>query len=152
MRLHRIWIAIAALAGIPVAGMGLLLAVPATMDGSPAALLLLFPTFLVGWASSLFFRLIRDTRALSLRRNLFAFYIVTGTASVWATTWDFSRDGVQGQMFSPWTMLATAAFFLVPVMHLLFVQPGNEPGATPNGSPAECPGNSKAAGEPPLVR
>jgi hypothetical protein len=44
MRLHRIWIAIAALAGVPVAGMGLLLAVPAAMDGSPAALLLLAPT------------------------------------------------------------------------------------------------------------
>ena len=64
MRLHRIWIAIAALAAVPVAGMGLLLVVPAAMDGSPTAHLLFAPTFLVSWASTLFFRLIRDTRAL----------------------------------------------------------------------------------------
>ncbi len=152
MRLHRIWIAIAALAGVPVAGMGLLLVVPAAMDGSPAALLLLLPTFLVFWASMLFFRLIRSARTPSARTSLFAFYIVTGTVSTWATTWEFSRDGVQGQTFSPWAMLAIAAFFLVPVMHLLFVQPENKPGASPDGSPAECPGNSEAAGEPPLVR
>jgi hypothetical protein len=117
--------------------MGLLLVVPAAMDGSPAALLSLLPTFLAGWAVALFFRLSRSARTPSVRRNLFAFYIVTGTVSVWATTWDFSREGIQGQIFPPWTMLAATAFFLVPVMHLLFVQPGSEPVATPNGSPAE---------------
>jgi hypothetical protein len=131
--------------------MGLLLVVPAAMDGSPAALLLLLPTFLVGWAVALFFHLTRSARTPSVRKNLCAFYIVTGTASVWATTWDFSREGIQGQTFSPWTMLATAAFFFVPVLHLLFVQPGNEPGATPNGSPAGRPGNSEVGGDLPSV-
>jgi hypothetical protein len=37
MTLHRIWIAITALAGLPVAGLGLLLVVPAALDCSSDA-------------------------------------------------------------------------------------------------------------------
>jgi hypothetical protein len=61
---------------------------------------------------------------------------VTGGVAVWAATWDFSRDGVQAPMFSPWTTVAVALFFVVPFLHLLFspvaTRPDTEPVASAN--------------------
>jgi hypothetical protein len=152
MMLHKIWIGIAVLAGLPVAGLGLLLVTPAALDRSPAALLLVVPVVLVTWAIVVFVRLVRSGRSLSsLRGNLLAFYIVTGAVSVWASTWEFSRDGVHGQMFSPLEMLAVSVFFLVPIVHLMLAPGTTEPGASPNGGRAEPLGGSGVSGGPPSV-
>src|ERR1039457_4326259 len=96
MTLHKAWLAISALAGLPLAGLGLLLLVPAALDRSPAVFFLMAPSLLVVWAIALLVRVIRSRCVESaLRRRLFAFYAVSGGIAVWAATWDFSRDGAQ---------------------------------------------------------
>lgn len=137
MTLHRIWIAITALAGMPVAGLGLLLVVPGVLHRSPATILTLVPLVLVIWASMLFVQLGRPKRGLSfVRGQLFAFYLLTGGVCVWATTWELSRDGDSMQLFSPWVMIAVSTFFLVPFLHLLLSKQTTEPDASPDGGQA----------------
>ena len=133
MTLHKIWIAIAALAGLPVAGLSILLTFPATLDRSPPGLLLLLPEALVAWSIALFVRLLKGGHNVAPQRSsLLAFYIVAGTVSVWATTWPFSRDGRPGQMFSSAEMACVGIFFIVPVVHLIFASPRTEPGTAPD--------------------
>ena len=140
MTLHKAWLAISALAGLPLAGLGLLLLVPAALDRSPAVFLLMAPSLLVVWAIALLVRVIRSRCVESaLRRRLLAFYAVSGGIAVWAATWDFSRDGAQAPLFSPLTRVAVALFFVVPFLHLLFspvaARPDTEPGASPMAAP-----------------
>jgi hypothetical protein len=155
MTLHRVWLAISALVGLPIAGLGLLLLVPAAHDRSPAAVLLLIPAVLVVWAITLFVRLSRRRKSGgTLRRWILAFYTVAGTTSIWATTWDYSRDGIAGRMLSPWTTLAAALFFLFPLIHLLiFCKTTNtEPDAAPNSRPPSQLPTSPEAQAPDSLR
>ena len=156
MTLHKICVGISALAGLPVALLGLLLVVPAGLERSPAVVLLLSPAVLVVWAIVLFVRLVHPRSPQpSLRWRLLAFYVVAGALTGWATTWDFSRDGTQGPMFSPWTTVAAVLFFAVPLAHLLLSprsgRPITEPSASPNGGPATGLGNSAVSEVPPSV-
>jgi len=152
MILHRIWLVISGLAGFPIAGLSMLLLVPAAHQRSPAIVLLFIPVLLVVWAISLFVRFGRD-RAISpsFRRWLLPFYIVTGATVVWVTTWSFSRDGRTEPMFSPWSTLIAGGFFLLPVVHLLFFckTRSTEPDGAANGSQpirSETNQTSSAAG------
>ncbi len=112
--------AISVLVGLPIAGLGLLLVVPAAQYRSAAVALLLIPTVLVAWAIILFVRLSRHGEFKGgLRGWILAFYTVAGTVSIWATTWNFSREGIRDQIFSPWITLAVALFFFLPFVHLL---------------------------------
>jgi hypothetical protein len=121
MILHRIWLVISGVGGLPIAGLSMLLLVPAAHERSPVIVLLFIPVLLVVWSITLFVRFGRD-HAISpaFRRWLLPFYIVTGATVVWVTTWSFSRDGRTEAVFSPWSTLIAGGFFLLPVVHLLF--------------------------------
>ncbi|MCI5227685.1 MAG: hypothetical protein D3918_13760 [Candidatus Electrothrix sp. AX2] len=120
MILHRVCLAISVLVGLPIAGLGLLFVVPAAQDRSAAVVLLFIPALLVAWAVMLLVRLIRHGEFREgLHSRLLAFYTVAGAVSIWATTWDFSRQGATDRIFSPWITLEAALFFLFPLVHLL---------------------------------
>ncbi|NCC62768.1 MAG: hypothetical protein EOM12_17995 [Verrucomicrobiae bacterium] len=121
IRLHKIWLIVTALIGIPVAGLGLLLFIPAIHDRSWAAPLLLIPTGLVVWAFACHIRIYRDsTFTPSNIRHMAWFYIVAGLVSVWSSTWSFTREGNTGQMFSLGTTIATTCFFALPLIELAY--------------------------------
>ena len=121
IKLHKIWLIVTTLIGIPIAGLGLLLFIPAISDRSWAAPLLLIPMGLVVWAFACHIRIYRDpTFSPSNMRLLTWFYVVTGFLSVWSSTWSFTREGHAGQVFSPGTTIAVTCFFALPLLELAY--------------------------------
>ena len=120
---HRIWLITIALFGVPIACLGLILAIPAVIDLSPAVFLLLIPAVLIIWDITL---IIRGKKIQKLRINLFAFYTVAGAISIWSSTWTFNRDGATGYIFNPEFGYLTGIFFLVPIVVLIFTKPNRK--------------------------
>lgn len=121
IRFHKIWLIVTALVGIPIAGLGLLLFVPAVLDKSWAASLLLLPTGLVVWAFACHIRIFRNpTFSPSNINHLATFYLTVGAVSLWSSTWTFTREGHTGRMFSPTTSIAVACFFMIPLAQLIY--------------------------------
>jgi hypothetical protein len=120
MKFQRVWLVLTAIIGTPVAWLGLLLAIPATIEANPAALLLTVPAILVAWGLHLAFRIEPGLVGSSpLWSRLVAFYVVTGAISIWASTWTASRDGATYRMFDPSTTGLVVIYFLIPIVHLL---------------------------------
>lgn len=115
-RLHKIYLIIIAVCGVPFAGLGLFLAIPATLDFSSAVILLLTPGLLVLWDIVL---LIRGNRIKKLKAYLIAFYIITAIISIMASLMTFDRDGTKGFIFNPIIAIPVAIFFIVPIVALI---------------------------------
>jgi len=117
--LHKIWLIIAALAGIPIAALGLLLLIPAILDRSWAALLLITPTLLVIWAFACHIRLSWDpVLSATNMKHLAVFYLTAGLISLWSSTWTYNRDGHTGKLFSTKTSILVTCFFVIPLVQL----------------------------------
>jgi len=83
--------------------------------------LLLFPLILTGWSIFLLNQINRSSHfSQKLRFHLLVFYGITSAVSVWASTWTATRDGNTFSMFSPGTPFLVGAFFLVPLLLLIF--------------------------------
>ena len=148
IRLHKIWLIVTALIGIPIAGMGLLLFIPAIHDRSWAAPLLLIPTGLVVWAFICHIRIYRDPAFTSSNvRRLTWFYLVAGFVSVWSSTWSFTRDGNTGHMFSLGTTISITCFFALPLMELAYERHRMKRNTEPAPSPYSSPGAGSESGE-----
>jgi hypothetical protein len=112
-----------------------LLAIPATLDLSPAVFILLFPLILVVWD---FILLIRGKRIKNLKKNLIIFYLTTGLISIWSTTWTYNREGTIEFIFDPIIAIPFALFFIVPIIVLLnnkkekITEPKNSRDAVPS--------------------
>jgi len=97
--------------------------VPAFQDSPVAAALFSIPVVLVVWAVVLAFKMGPDANALSpYWKHLLIFYTVTGTVSVWASTWTFAREGHAGHIFDPTTTSVVICIFAIPIAHLLIAR------------------------------
>jgi hypothetical protein len=135
--MHKIWLGITTLIGLPIAGLSLLLLMPASHNRSPAVFLLLVPIVLVAWAISLLFRMFRTGRTvLQLRRELLVFYALVGAVAVQVSTWSFSRDGTTGTIFTPEITLIVALFFIIPFVQI-FRTTAENPSSPRNDSAAK---------------
>lgn len=110
---HKIWLILIMFCGMPIAGLGLLLVVPASLDFNPAAFLFLIPSVLVIWDILL---LLKGNAMQNPRKSLLTFYIVTGIISTWSITWTYNRDGVTGYIFDFEPALIIVIFFLIPII------------------------------------
>jgi hypothetical protein len=140
MRFQKVWLILTALIGTPVAWLGLLLAIPATIDADPAALLLTVPAILVACGLHLAFQLEPGPVGSSpLWSRVVAFYVVAGAISIWASTWTASRDGATYRIFDPTTTQLVVIYFLIPIVHLLWTaaMPANGSGKRGRGGRGE---------------
>lgn len=130
IKLHKVWLLLCAIAGIPVAGLSTLLLVGAigvavetrAVDFSDVVgvALLIMALCLFVWCIILGLSLRGQTQIPERTRpRLLAFYALAGIGTaITTTTSTWSRDGSVGMIFSPAQAVVATGFFVLPIMAL----------------------------------